>query len=577
MAMMSPLFQDASIATSGPAWVAPAQDGTGGCPLGSLSPQPISTDPSSPPPLRALCHLLQVLIAVDESPHLRAMLDFALRFQAIRRATDQLHLVTMLPPPSVVPFPSAPLATSAAITEDWMRGTRSRMHAKLRGNSQGPRQAAPWKADAPPVSGIGLSACQLFQLHVQGIPAATLDFAPDQVFLSGPSQQPVAEASTLPRATGGASGLLSPEVCLRTAWRSDEPRMGRGFARALFVATLLTCRFSPAFCCEPCTSIASDSNPIAPLPAVRSFFSTSGDAAVGEVALSNAADDPKAALRPMVPTLPAAGAQPGSTHTCCSKQLQANHKEEQAAKIIRLRHQLQTSGKANTAGAQLVQGGELQQACDVVSDAYLYRWLRARSWDVALAATDIVKHAQWRVAFMPNGGISQEAVAKELATEKLILQGFDCHGRPLVIILVRKHNAWTRSVEELKRLCCYVLDLIVRMAVVHAERNPRGQCTVLLDLTDMAMVSMDVQAIRTLFNLLGDHYVERLGCMVFWNPPKIFWGAWNALKPMLPPATLARIFVIDPLKAAALVELVGNEALPREYGGSAALAAPLSI
>ncbi|GFH14824.1 CRAL-TRIO domain-containing protein, partial [Haematococcus lacustris] len=99
-----------------------------------------------------------------------------------------------------------------------------------------------------------------------------------------------------------------------------------------------------------------------------------------------------------------------------------------------------------------------------------------------------------------------EAVAKELATEKLILQGFDCHGRPLVIILVR-------------------------MAVAHAERNPRGQCTVLLDLTDMAMVSMDVQAIRTLFNLLGDHYVER-------------------------------IFVIDPLKAAALVELVGNEALP---------------
>ncbi|KAJ9530894.1 hypothetical protein QJQ45_028812 [Haematococcus lacustris] len=58
----------------------------------------------------------KVLVAVDESPHSRAMLDFALRFQAIHRATDQLHLVTVLPPPSVVPFPSAPLATSAAIT-----------------------------------------------------------------------------------------------------------------------------------------------------------------------------------------------------------------------------------------------------------------------------------------------------------------------------------------------------------------------------------------------------------------------------------------------------------------------------
>lgn len=39
--------------------------------------------------------------------------------------------------------------------------------------------------------------------------------------------------------------------------------------------------------------------------------------------------------------------------------------------------------------------------------------------------------------------------------------------------------------------------------------NPRGHCLALLDLTDMGALSMDVQAIKTLFSLLGEHYVER--------------------------------------------------------------------
>ncbi|GFH29660.1 CRAL-TRIO domain-containing protein [Haematococcus lacustris] len=113
------------------------------------------------------------------------------------------------------------------------------------------------------------------------------------------------------------------------------------------------------------------------------------------------------------------------------------------------------------------------------------------------------------------------------------------------------------------------------MAAPHVDRNPRGQCCTLLDLTDMAMVSMDVQAIKTLLTLLGEHYVERLGALIFWNPPLIFWGVWNSLSPLLPEVTRAKIFVIDPSKTASLVELVGAEVLPTEYGGCAELAAPL--
>jgi hypothetical protein len=63
--------------------------------------------------------------------------------------------------------------------------------------------------------------------------------------------------------------------------------------------------------------------------------------------------------------------------------------------------------------------------------------------------------------------------------------------------------------DELERFCCYILDKCVALAAEHKATNPRGQCCCLLDLTDMGALSMDIQAIKTLFQLLGEHYVER--------------------------------------------------------------------
>ncbi len=124
------------------------------------------------------------------------------------------------------------------------------------------------------------------------------------------------------------------------------------------------------------------------------------------------------------------------------------------------------------------------------------------------------------------------------------------------------------------------------------------------------------QAIKTLFQLLGEHYVERLGNLFFWNPPTIFWGAWNTLSPLLPEATRQKIKVpslllllrrllsavgqrpvsctvaspcaapVSPVHPTAqvldvgkggpeLLELIDPSVLPADYGGQAALATPL--
>eukprot|EP00983_Pelagomonas_calceolata_P107540 1159356-Pelagomonas_calceolata.AAC.2 len=72
---------------------------------------------------------------------------------------------------------------------------------------------------------------------------------------------------------------------------------------------------------------------------------------------------------------------------------------------------------------------------------------------------------------------------------------------------VSKHNGWTRYIDELERLCCYALDALISRAP--EDKNPSAQCSVVLDLTNMGALSMDIQAIKKLLQLLGEHYVER--------------------------------------------------------------------
>lgn len=254
----------------------------------------------------------------------------------------------------------------------------------------------------------------------------------------------------------------------------------------------------------------------------------------------------------------------------------AQRELEKESKIKTLREKLEADEAGPKAAAQLVQGGELASHGEMTSDVFLHRWLRARSWDVDRAYASIIKHAEWRATNMPGGKVDEATIANELACEKVYLQGCDRKGRPIMIIQVKKHNGWTRALDELERLCCYVLDACVAAAKQHPEANPRGQCLALLDLTDMGALSMDIQAIKTLFQLLGEHYVERLGAMYFYNPPYIFWGAWNTLSPLLPEPTRQKIKVLDASQGAAeLLEVVDADVLPKEYGGNAPLAAPL--
>eukprot|EP00884_Botryococcus_braunii_P014555 jgi/Botrbrau1/230/Bobra.0022s0209.1 len=166
----------------------------------------------------------------------------------------------------------------------------------------------------------------------------------------------------------------------------------------------------------------------------------------------------------------------------------------------------------------------------------LLRWLRAEKFAVSKAYTRIVKHAQWRADYVPDGRIHESEVKNELAAKKAFLMGHDKKGHAAAFIVVRNHLKSTRDLHETKRYICYCIDALTR-----ATKSEDGKVSAILDLQDLTMDNLDASTLKAIFDLLQEHYPERLGMMFMFKPPTIFWALWAVVKPFLDPVTQAKV------------------------------------
>ena len=60
-------------------------------------------------------------------------------------------------------------------------------------------------------------------------------------------------------------------------------------------------------------------------------------------------------------------------------------------------------------------------------------------------------------------------------------------------------------------------------------------------LAGLRMKNLDVGALQAVFEVLQQHYPERLGELWFLNAPFIFWGLWRVVSPFIQPATKDKI------------------------------------
>lgn len=204
----------------------------------------------------------------------------------------------------------------------------------------------------------------------------------------------------------------------------------------------------------------------------------------------------------------------------------------------------------------------------VTSDAYLRRWLVARDWDVEVTYKLLTDHASWRQHNVPKGFMPEEEVKVPLADDKTFMQGVDHEGRALVIVRVRNHIC-RKDLRDMRKFSIYIMDNMVELC--DKQKNPGARLVSMFDMTDCSMANMDVACMRMILTMLGQHYVERLSAMYFYNPPLVFWGLWNSMKGLLPEVTRNKIKVIDPSDLRELRELVPDHVLPKEYGGQADL------
>ena len=161
----------------------------------------------------------------------------------------------------------------------------------------------------------------------------------------------------------------------------------------------------------------------------------------------------------------------------------------------------------------------LEALSEPATDALLARWLDARCGDLSAAAAGLAAHVDWREAFYGPGpapaGISEAAIEQELGAEKVLLQGLDAGGRPVVVIRACRHDMTRRDLAQTKRLICYVLDNAC--ATADLQHNPSGQLCCILDLSGLRPRNLDYRALLAIFELLQLHFPERLHTLHFLN------------------------------------------------------------
>ena len=175
-------------------------------------------------------------------------------------------------------------------------------------------------------------------------------------------------------------------------------------------------------------------------------------------------------------------------------------------------------------------------------------------------------------------------------------------GRPVVIITVRKHhkNGNAAALARLKRFICWVFDVAVAKATGVAASEDGGgsgeevtvseggagaaggdaggggrrratplgdgKLTAIFDLRGASMDNMDVAGLKQIFGLLQSHFPERLGRMIFLDPPVIFWGVWRVVSPFVDPVTRAKV-VMASLRDLGDGSIVPLRVLPEDMGG----------
>lgn len=198
------------------------------------------------------------------------------------------------------------------------------------------------------------------------------------------------------------------------------------------------------------------------------------------------------------------------------------------------------------------------------SDASIARYLTARNWNVKKATKMLKETLKWHLEYKPEE-IRWEEVAKEAETGKIYRSNFvDKYGRSVLVMRPGCQN--TKSTKGQIRYLVYCME----NAILNLPPD-QEQMVWLIDFHGFNMSNISVKVTKETAHVLQDHYPERLGVAILYNPPKFFESFWMVVKPFLEPKTYRKVKFVysdDHDTKKIMEDLFNMDGLERAFGGN---------
>ncbi|KAL4278252.1 hypothetical protein GQ457_03G033090 [Hibiscus cannabinus] len=198
------------------------------------------------------------------------------------------------------------------------------------------------------------------------------------------------------------------------------------------------------------------------------------------------------------------------------------------------------------------------------SDAAIARYLRARNWNVKKATKMLKETLKWRAEYKPEE-IRWEEIAHEAETGKIYRSNYaDKHGRTVLVMRPSCQN--TKSTKGQIRYLVYCME----NAILNLPPD-KEQMVWLIDFNGYNLAHTSVKVTRETAHVLQEHYPERLGVAILYNPPKFFEPFWKVVNPFLEPKTQNKVKFVysdDPSSKKIMEDLFDMEKLESAFGGN---------
>ncbi|KAI9106822.1 hypothetical protein K1719_022350 [Acacia pycnantha] len=171
---------------------------------------------------------------------------------------------------------------------------------------------------------------------------------------------------------------------------------------------------------------------------------------------------------------------------------------------------------------------------------------------------------KWRASYKPEE-IQWEEVSHEAETGKIYRSNYiDKHGRTVLVMRPSRQNS--KSTKEQIKYLVYCME----NAILNLPPD-QEQMVWLIDFEGFNLTNISVKLTRETAHVLQDHYPERLGLAILFNPPKFFEPFFMMVKPLLEPKTYNKVkFVYSDGQSTKKImeDLFDMDSLESAFGGN---------